>query len=203
MSLKFVLLGESNCGKTSISRRISYADFAPGYRQTVGFDLFKTHLTLTSTSSVNVEIWDVGQLLHSPLMRHVLFETDVVILVYDITRQTSFEAIKEWIRAVKSISEPKFVLVGNKCDLAHLRQVKPDDHHQLCIDLKAKGFYVSARTKENIFAPFMLSAAECVGVDSKRLDFSDTGVIMKVVVDKTEEECVIVEEQTKKRCSVQ
>jgi small GTP-binding protein len=49
------------------------------------------------------------------------------LLVYDITNHRSFEnIINKWYSEIKEHAEPHIVvmLVGNKSDLKHLRQVK-------------------------------------------------------------------------------
>ena len=47
------------------------------------------------------------------------------IIVYDITREKSFEAVKNWITELHDLSTQKMVLAiaGNKCDLEDKRKV--------------------------------------------------------------------------------
>ena len=50
--------------------------------------------------------------------------SDAVMLVYDITNYQSFEEIRRrFIELCKRYPDAIFMLVGNKCDLAHHRQV--------------------------------------------------------------------------------
>lgn len=49
--------------------------------------------------------------------------------MYDITRPQSFENVKKWMHELKENADPNIVtmLIGNKCDLTELRQVKTED----------------------------------------------------------------------------
>lgn len=47
------------------------------------------------------------------------------LLVYDITKKNTFESVERWLKELKDHADSKIVvmLVGNKCDLKHERQV--------------------------------------------------------------------------------
>ena len=51
-----------------------------------------------------------------------------VLLVYDITNQTSFDNLGMWLQELRNhlSASPVFVLVGNKSDLEHMRAVKTE-----------------------------------------------------------------------------
>merc|ERR1712223_1490742 len=51
------------------------------------------------------------------------------MLVYDITKYTSFENIEKWLMEVKNHTKGpiQIMLVGNKSDLRHLRAVPQDE----------------------------------------------------------------------------
>ena len=48
------------------------------------------------------------------------------IIVYDITRKSSFETMRKWVQEVQKQGTPNLVLAlaGNKCDVAQHREVK-------------------------------------------------------------------------------
>ena len=53
---------------------------------------------------------------------------DGIVLVFDITKRESFEGLDNWIAEVKQYCEHglekvKMVLIGNKMDMKHQRQV--------------------------------------------------------------------------------
>ena len=54
-------------------------------------------------------------------------------MVYDITKQSSFESIEKWLNELKDHADPNItvILVGNKTDLKHIRAVKQDDGRRM------------------------------------------------------------------------
>lgn len=76
------------------------------------------------------------------------------LLVYDVTRQTTFENVERWLKELRDHTDSAIVimLVGNKADLHHLRAVSTEE---------AKAF----AEKENTF--FMeTSALESMNVEN-------------------------------------
>lgn len=51
------------------------------------------------------------------------------LLVYDIAKYTTFENVGVWLKELKSNADRNIVtiLVGNKCDLRHLRSVSTQE----------------------------------------------------------------------------
>jgi len=55
------------------------------------------------------------------------------LLVYDITKRESFVNAREWLKKAQEFGEPRIVisLVGNKCDLNHVRAVTTEEAKEL------------------------------------------------------------------------
>ncbi|KAJ6687309.1 DRAB11-RELATED [Salix koriyanagi] len=51
------------------------------------------------------------------------------MLVYDITRRATFDNVKKWLHELREFgsSDMVVVLIGNKSDISHLREVEEDD----------------------------------------------------------------------------
>lgn len=51
------------------------------------------------------------------------------LIVYDITKRSSFESCEGWLRELRTHADPSIVamLVGNKCDLRHHAKVDVED----------------------------------------------------------------------------
>ena len=51
------------------------------------------------------------------------------LLVYDITKMKSFENIGKWLQELREHGQPNMalMLIGNKTDLAKMREVKTED----------------------------------------------------------------------------
>ena len=76
------------------------------------------------------------------------------LLVYSITNAPTFdevELLREKIIRTKDTNPDNIpiVLVGNKCDLEHERQVSKEKGQQLATDWKCKFFETSAKMKIN------------------------------------------------------
>jgi len=75
------------------------------------------------------------------------------MLVYDIIAKESFENISRWLSELKQHADSNIVilLIGNKRDMAHLREVPKDRAEQFCKENGLADFLeTSAKDNENI-----------------------------------------------------
>ena len=113
---KVVLIGESGVGKTSIISRYISNTFSSVIMATPGANFTtKTIFLKDENQSIKFEIWDTaGQEKYRALAKVFYKNAAVCILVYDITRRTSFEELKKyWITEIKanaSSNASKFLL---------------------------------------------------------------------------------------------
>jgi small GTP-binding protein len=101
---KVVLIGESGVGKTSIISRYMTNTFRSQLMSTPGANFIKkTVIMEDEKKSINFEIWDTaGQEKYRSLAKVFYKNATVCVLVYDITRKSSFEAVKNyWIKEIK------------------------------------------------------------------------------------------------------
>ncbi|CAG9312817.1 unnamed protein product [Blepharisma stoltei] len=162
--LKVILLGDAKVGKTSLIKHFinrENSDFSP----TIVPDFVNKEVNANG-KLVNLRIWDTsGQERYQSLSFGFYRNTDICILVYDITLNRSFENLSYWIEDFKTqmgISNPSefpFVLVGNKGDKHNGRTVPMDIVKNWC---KANGnipfFEASIRDKSSIDAIFEKAA---------------------------------------------
>jgi small GTP-binding protein len=109
LQCKVVLIGESGVGKTSIINRYISNTFSNVLTATPGASFTsKTIFLKDYNQSIKFEIWDTaGQEKYRALAKVFYKTAAVCILVYDITRKTSFEELKNyWINEVKSNASP-------------------------------------------------------------------------------------------------
>ena len=108
ITCKVVLLGDSGVGKTSIIqnyifKRYNYKDIS-----TISSNFQSKILDLKNEKKkIKFEIWDTaGQEKYHSLAKIFFQDASVCILVYDITRRNSFEALKNfWAKEVKTYSK--------------------------------------------------------------------------------------------------
>lgn len=121
---KVVFVGNQSVGKTSIVSRFVTSVFESELESTVGIDFFSKTVNLEDRS-VRLQLWDTaGQERYRALIPSHVRDSSVIVIVYDVTCQKSFDAVRGWLDAVRS-SKPDalIVLVGNKIDLGGHRAV--------------------------------------------------------------------------------
>jgi Ras-related protein Rab-22 len=104
LTCKVVLIGESGVGKTSIISRYMTNTFKSQLMSTPGANFVKKNVIMEDEKkSINFEIWDTaGQEKYRSLAKVFYKNATVCVLVYDITRKSSFEAVKNyWIKEIK------------------------------------------------------------------------------------------------------
>ena len=105
---KVVLLGESGVGKTCIIARFINNTFEENLISTTGASYAGKTMTFDEFGgkSIKFEIWDTaGQEKYRSLTKIFYKDAGAAILVYDITRQDSFDEIKKyWLQQIKEFA---------------------------------------------------------------------------------------------------
>lgn len=155
--VKLCLLGDAGVGKSSIVHRFVYDAFKPTIESTIGAAFLTKSVTLDSTT-YKYQIWDTaGQEKYRALAPMYYRGAAAAIIVYDITVEHSFAAVKMWVRDLKQYAEPDIILAitGNKCDLEELREVQFKDAMAFAEMQNAIFVETSAKTAVNIAALFV------------------------------------------------
>jgi small GTP-binding protein len=126
--LKIVLIGESGVGKTNLLSRFLRNEFLPDSKSTIGVEFGTTTINYDD-KRVQAQIWDTaGQERYRAITTAYYRGAVGAMLLYDLTSALSFHALARWLKELRDV-DPKVVvmLVGNKCDMAELRVVSPED----------------------------------------------------------------------------
>ena len=149
---KFILIGNSGVGKTSILKFLSTGVFPTEIISTIGVD--------KKTLNVSVEVEENNKKIKKDFIIS-LFDTagqekfrsiaatyyrgsDGILLLYDITDRNSFESIEMWINSIiesigkKVDSKYVILLIGNKLDLVNEGSAKRKVEEQEAIDICKK-----------------------------------------------------------------
>jgi len=151
-TLKIIILGSSEVGKTCILNRYFHNEFKENLLSTIGID-FQTKFFKFDDQKVKANYIDTaGQEKFRAISVNYLKGTDGVILVFDITNKETFDLLETWLKELKDTNKADVskVLIGNKSDLAKERQVTVEDAQQLADTMKCKYFEASAKSGENI-----------------------------------------------------
>lgn len=78
------------------------------------------------------------------------------MLVYDITRRSTFENLENWRKEMlkNAGGTPATIVIGNKVDLSHLREVKTEVAQKYAKEINAPFFETSAKDGKNVEAAF-------------------------------------------------
>ncbi|MFX0031689.1 MAG: Rab family GTPase [Candidatus Hodarchaeota archaeon] len=151
---KVIVIGDPAVGKTSLLTKFVTKQFETRYLPTVGVNIVKEPINLVDlNATVNLMFWDVaGQPQFYMLHRPYFNGADGMILVFDITRSSTFSNINNWYStAVKyGLSEIPRILIGNKIDLEEDRKIILPMAEHLSEKLNAPYFETSALTGENV-----------------------------------------------------
>ena len=129
LQFKFIVIGCSGAGKTSIVRRLVDNKFVKGTQSTVGIEYF-TYITTIEGRTVKMMIWDTaGQERFYTIAKAYFRGALGVVLVYDITDRKSFDLLPRWLRDARGEADQhcSVILVGNKTDLAASRVVSREE----------------------------------------------------------------------------
>ena len=107
---------------------------------------------------IKFDIWDtVGQEKYRSLAKIFYKDAKIIIFVYDITTEFSFQALKSfWIKetANNADNKPIYALVANKIDLYQEQQVKNDEGKAFADELNAIFQTTSAMSNSGITTLF-------------------------------------------------
>ncbi len=131
-SVKVVLLGESGVGKTCIISQFTSNKFNPRCATSVSAQFISKTIEFPQyQKAIKFDIWDtVGQEKYRSLAKIFYKDAKVIIFVYDITTEFSFEALKNfWYKETinNANNEPILAIVANKIDLYQAQDVAESD----------------------------------------------------------------------------
>ena len=155
ITLKLLILGDSNVGKTSLL--LTYVDnyFPDSHVATIGID-YKIKEVDINGLKLKLQIWDTsGQERFRSMTHTFLKNANGIAFVYDITNKKSFEGVKNWIKDAENNGNGfEKILIGNKIDLEGKREVSHDYAEKYANKKKIKTFETSAKTNINVNEPF-------------------------------------------------
>ena len=155
---KIVVVGDWGVGKTTSITKFVKDIFKADYVPTLGVHITKKSISLNG-NDVDLMIWDLaGQDRFAMVRQRFYDETDGVFIVYDTTRRSSLDHVKNWYKEVQEYTRAiPIILVGNKIDLVDKRVVDDDDvmkhieENNIIVNLK---FETSAKTGVNVEEAF-------------------------------------------------
>ena len=154
-NVKVVLLGESGVGKTSIITQFTTNQFNPRCPTSVSAQFTSKIVKFPQfDKSIKFDIWDtVGQEKYRSLAKIFYKDAKIIILVYDITTDFSFKALKDfWYKETLNFADndPIFAIVANKTDLYEKQTVDNKDGKAFAEEINALFQTTSALSNSGI-----------------------------------------------------
>ena len=118
----------------------------------IGVD-FKLKNIEIDNKKIKLQIWDTaGQERFRTITTSYYKGAHAILVVYDITEKDSFDHVKNWMADIDKFGKEGVyrVLVGNKCDLEHLRKVSKEAGQELANKYGIKFLETSAKDTINI-----------------------------------------------------
>ncbi|MCO5560602.1 hypothetical protein L7F22_014218 [Adiantum nelumboides] len=126
---KIVLIGDSAVGKSNLLSRFARNEFHANSKATIGVE-FQTQSLKIDGREVQAQLWDTAGQERFRAVTSAYYRGAVgALIVYDITRKLTFDNVVRWLDELRMHSDTILVtmLVGNKRDLADLREVSVEE----------------------------------------------------------------------------
>eukprot|EP00727_Mastigamoeba_balamuthi_P005575 m51a1_g1637 putative rab gtpase (218) ;mRNA; r:304047-305416 len=119
---KVLVIGDYAVGKTSLIKRYCEGYFTPNYKLTIGVDFAVKNIRHMDTD-VTLQLWDIAGHERFGTMTRVYYKYAIAaIIVYDVQRPSTFDAVLKWKEDVDTKVELPSgeripcMLLANKCD---------------------------------------------------------------------------------------
>jgi len=174
---KVVLIGDSGVGKSNLLSRFTRGEFNLESKSTIGVE-FATKSIQSDSKTIKAQIWDTaGQERYRAITSAYYRGAVGALLVYDISKRNSYDSVARWLKELRDHADPQIVimLVGNKKDLRHMRQVQTDEAKEFCKQNKLFFIETSALADSNVATAFETILKEIYRQISRKVVTSDSG----------------------------
>ena len=116
--LKLIIVGDTSCGKTKLVERFLLDSYEQRQLSTYALTMYR-HKTVINNKTYKIDIWDTaGQDQYKKLHSSYYFDADGCIMVFDVTRKSSYENLRHWYGKLREFcGKIPVILVANKIDL--------------------------------------------------------------------------------------
>lgn len=148
---KVILVGDANCGKTSLITRFTSASFDHDYKPTHGVDYESKYFDVLNVD-YNMGLWDVpGQEKFKIIVQSYYKNANVIVVCFDLTRPSTLMNASKWMQealAANVKNDPIRFLVGTKSDLLGKRALEGLEAHGNLVAQELDAEYFSVSSKE-------------------------------------------------------
>ena len=167
---KILILGDSKVGKSCFLTRYADKTYQEDYLSTIGMDYKIKNYELENGNIIRLYIWDTaGQDRFRSITSNYYKGADGIILIYDITKQETFNNVRNWITSIKEEAPAKVVLilVGNKVDDEKNRTVPQSEGEKIADEYNLPFLECSAKSDINVTETFDVLIKKIVEINPK------------------------------------
>lgn len=158
---KYIIIGDTGVGKSCLLLQFTDKRFQPVHDLTIGVE-FGARMITIDKQLIKLQIWDTaGQESFRSITRSYYRGAAGALLVYDITRRDTFNHLTQWLKEARQNSSHQdmvIMLIGNKSDLDHRRQVTQKEGQQFAEQNGLIFLETSAKTAANVNEAFCATA---------------------------------------------
>jgi Ras-related protein Rab-2A len=157
---KYIIIGDTGVGKSCLLLQFTDKRFQPVHDLTIGVE-FGARMITIDNRQIKLQIWDTaGQESFRSITRSYYRGAAGALLVYDITRRETFNHLTRWLEEARQNANQSMVimLIGNKSDLDHRRQVSRDEGEKFAKEHGLVFLETSAKTAANVEEAFIHTA---------------------------------------------
>ena len=189
---KLIFLGDQSVGKSCILNRFMNDTFTEEYQATIGLD-FQSKNVQIDGQDIHLLLYDTaGQEKFRSLIPMYTRDANIILLVYDISSQDSFDHLPNWLNDLSNVNmdEAIFALVGNKNDLGDKREVSTEDGKKFAEEHNFIFQETSAKTGDGFSELFYKSLFEKIRIKFRPAGQQPSSEVKEIKFN--------IEEETKK-----
>lgn len=204
ISFRFLILGDSKIGKTSILERYVNRVFKTDYLVTIGMDIRVKKLTINN-NNLDIKITDTaGQERFRSISRLHYKGADGILIGFALNDKKTFESISYWIEQIKENkgknNDISLIFFGNKCDDIEHIEVNKDEINNLKTQYKLEYYDTSAKDDINIRNVFDNLIKETIRKKRllKKFGFDENVSNDEIIINERGEENIIKQKKVHK-----
>ena len=156
---KVLVVGDAECGKTSLLRHFLSRNYAMAYDMTTDVDLVVGEVPVPKTNvTVDLFLYDMPGAEAFAEERSFPAEADFVVCCFDVSSRGSFGRCHDWIGAATASSDAEVLLVATKADFregaARRAEVAEEEGREFAEARGCRYFECSAAKSMDTRAPF-------------------------------------------------
>ena len=152
LEYRFLVVGDKSVGKTSFIKKAINDSFDLEIEPSKGSECYNMELKF-GFNKINIYLVDISTSELSKNHGYIFRNVNGAFVLYDITKHNTFEKIKTYISDIQAnlgLQAP-MVLIGNKKDLKHLREVHEIELKNLAFQFNCDHSETTCTDEDSVF----------------------------------------------------